>query len=116
MKYQQSCAAGEFFASDPGKHPSIGQQFRRFCTQLTIPSAFLLTAVFFSGQAVAADHRIEMTAEQNADGLLAYRMVEHKVDGTNITSRYSPQPTIPGRQLFLQRVTRFGSPSAMALP
>ena len=47
MKYQQSCAAGEFFASDPGKHPSIGQQFRRFCTQLTIPSAFLLTAVFF---------------------------------------------------------------------
>lgn len=101
MKYQQSRATGKFFASDPGKHPSIEQQFRRFCTQLTIPSAFLLTAVFFLGQAAAADHRIEMTAEQNADGLLAYRMVEHKVDGTDITSRYSPQPTIPGPTIVL---------------
>jgi FtsP/CotA-like multicopper oxidase with cupredoxin domain len=101
MKYQHSYAVGEYFASDHRKHSSIGRQFRRFCDELAISSAFLLTAAFFSGQAIAADHRIEMTAEQNADGLLAYRMVEHKVDGANITSRYSPQPTIPGPTIVL---------------
>ena len=101
MKYQQSHAVGEVFASDHGKHPSIGHQFHRFWGELTIPSAFVLMAAFLPGPAIAADHRIEMTAEQNADGLLAYRMVEHKVDGTNITSRYSPHPTIPGPTIVL---------------
>jgi len=42
-----------------------------------------------------------MTAEQIADGLLAYRMVEHLVDGVNVTSRYSTQPTIPGPTIVL---------------
>ncbi|HTJ55691.1 MAG TPA: multicopper oxidase domain-containing protein [Nitrosospira sp.] len=101
MKYRHSCAVEEFLASDHHKHSPIAQPFRRFCAKMAIPSIFILAAAFLSGQAIAADHRIEMTGEQNADGLLAYRMVEHKVDGTDITSRYSPQPTIPGPTIVL---------------
>ncbi|MBA4143091.1 MAG: multicopper oxidase domain-containing protein [Nitrosospira sp.] len=54
-----------------------------------------------SGHGVAANHRIEMTAEETEAGLLAYRMIEHQVDGVNITSRYSTQATIPGPTIIL---------------
>ena len=33
--------------------------------------------------------------------LLAYKMVEHKVDGADITDHYSAEATIPGPTLFL---------------
>lgn len=46
-------------------------------------------------------HHIEMVAEEIEDGLLAYRMVSHRIDSVDITSRYSPQPTIPGPTIVL---------------
>ena len=42
-----------------------------------------------------------MTAEVINDGLLAYRMVEHTVDGVDITSRYSGEATVPGPTIVL---------------
>lgn len=100
MKCQHHSAVREFFASS--KLPSFtgSPQLKSFHAKLTIPFALLLGS-FFSAHAIAADHRIEMIAEQTADGLLAYQMVEHLVDGANITSRYSPQPTVPGPTIVL---------------
>ena len=58
------------------------------------------------GESIAAEHVIEMTAEKKSGGttgddLLAYKMVSHTVGGTNITSRYSTEATIPGPTLVL---------------
>lgn len=69
-------------------------------------SVFALSLVLFA-QCMAAEHTITLTAEETAydDGLgnklLAYKMVEHKVDGVDITSRYSSAATIPGPTIFL---------------
>src|SRR3954467_7321684 len=100
MKYQRRFAVREFFASDKYFFSPTAPWPTFFRIKLAVPFALLLGSLF-SAQAVAADHRIEMTAEQTADGLLAYQMVEHQVDGVNITSRYSPQPTIPGPTIVL---------------
>ncbi len=58
------------------------------------------------GESIAAEHIIEMTAEKKSvgstgDELLAYKMVSHTVGGTNITSRYSTEATIPGPTIVL---------------
>lgn len=69
-------------------------------------SVFALSLVLFA-QCMAAEHTITLTAEETAydDGLgnklLAYKMVEHKVNGVDITSRYSSAATIPGPTIFL---------------
>jgi FtsP/CotA-like multicopper oxidase with cupredoxin domain len=69
-------------------------------------SVFALSFALF-GPCTAAEHLITLTAEETAhdDGLgnklLAYKMVEHKVDGVDITSRYSSAATIPGPTIFL---------------
>jgi FtsP/CotA-like multicopper oxidase with cupredoxin domain len=100
MKCQYHSAGSKFFASSKPPFFVVSPQLKSFHTKLIIPFALLLGS-FFSAHAVAADHRIEMIAEQTADGLLAYQMVEHLMDGTNITSRYSPGPTIPGPTIVL---------------
>jgi manganese oxidase len=69
-------------------------------------SVFALSFLLF-GHGIAAEHAIILTAEATSydDGLgnklLAYKMVEHKVDGVDITSRYSNEATIPGPTIFL---------------
>src|SRR5687768_8543398 len=102
MKYQHSDAVGDFFASDHLRYSPVAFSFDRFCRGLALPSALCLTILFLPVQeSVAAEHRIEMAAEQLEDGVLAYRMVEHKVDKVNITSRYSKQATVPGPTIVL---------------
>ena len=106
MKYQHSYAKGIFTNSGLLQYPSIARKLRRFCIGLTIWRALFL-AIFFlpSAESIAAKdhakHEIEMIAEEIEDGLLAYRMVEHHVDGVNITSRYSKQATVPGPTIIL---------------
>jgi len=69
-------------------------------------SVFALSFLVF-GHCIAAEHTITLTAEATSydDGLgnklLAYKMVEHKVDGVDITPRYSSEATIPGPTIFL---------------
>lgn len=102
MKYRHRFAARELFASDELLYASIARCAKRFCLQLEIPSMLFLAMISFqSGVSIAAEHRIEMTAEQIEDGLLAYRMVKHVVDKDDITSRYSKQATIPGPTIVL---------------
>lgn len=102
MKYQHSYAVGDSIASDHLQYSSISRCAKRFCARLAISSTVVLAALYLhSGESAAAEHRIEMTAEQIEDGLLAYRMVEHEVDKVNITSRYSKQATIPGPTIVL---------------
>lgn len=52
-------------------------------------------------QSAGSRHIIEMAGEETEDGLLAYRMVSHRIDGVDVTSRYSPQATIPGPTIVL---------------
>ncbi|SFU63560.1 multicopper oxidase domain-containing protein [Nitrosospira multiformis] len=102
MKYQHSDAMEDFFASDLLRHSSITFSFKRFCGGLALPSVLWLTLLSLPmEESAAAEHRIEMAAEQLEDGVLAYRMVEHQVDKVNITSRYSKQATVPGPTIVL---------------
>ena len=102
MTYRHRFAVGELFASDHLQYASIARSARRFCLGLATPSTLFLAMISFpSAESSAAEHRIEMTAEQIEDGLLAYRMIEHVVDKDNITSRYSKQATIPGPTIVL---------------
>lgn len=71
-----------------------------FCS-LAISTLFLYTS-----EAYSAEHDIQLKSEETGDDgfgnkLLAYKMVEHKVDGADITDRYSAEATIPGPTLFL---------------
>lgn len=63
----------------------------------------LILAMLFwpLSESSAAEHIIEMTAEEIDGGLLAYKMVSHTADRVNITSRYSAVATIPGPTLVL---------------
>jgi len=63
----------------------------------------LILAMFFwpVSESNAAAHEIHMTAEQIGGGLLAYKMQQHTVGSTDITSRYSPVATIPGPTIVL---------------
>jgi len=68
---------------------------------LMIPGLFLYTVDGYS-----AEHNIQLKSEETGDDgfgnkLLAYKMSEHKVDGVDITNRYSTEATIPGPTLFL---------------
>ena len=102
MKFQHCYAPGQFFASDNPRYSLIARPFRRFCSGLKIP-VILFLAIFFLpvGESIGAQHRIQMTAEVINDGLLAYRMVEHTVDGVDITSRYNGEATVPGPTIVL---------------
>ena len=75
-----------------------------FMTYALIPALTLLPV----SASIAAEHDILMTAEEvdaYDDGLgnklLAYKMLNHTVDGSDITSQYSDLATIPGPTLFL---------------
>ncbi len=112
MKYQHSYAVGDFTTSDQTQYSPIVQ--RLGCLFIKPGIALILSlGMFFLSPAESigaerhsdkkngAKHHIEMIAEETEDGLLAYRMVEHQVDGVNITSRYSTQATIPGPTIVL---------------
>lgn len=112
MKYQHSYAVGGFTASDQTQYSPIVRRLR--CLFIKPGIALILSlGMFFlsSAESIGAElhsdknngakHHIEMIAEETEDGLLAYRMVEHQVDGVNITSRYSTQATIPGPTIVL---------------
>ena len=97
MKFRRSNAVGKFCASYNPGYTLIAPQIRRFCADLAVPSVLFLAAFFLPvGESISADHRIQMTAEVITNDLLAYRMVQHTVDGTDITSRYSTEATVPG--------------------
>ena len=58
------------------------------------------------GKSNAAEHIIQLTAEETRDDgfgnkLLAYKMLSHTVGGMDITSRYSSVATIPGPTIEL---------------
>lgn len=60
-----------------------------------------LSALVPTSESFAAEHIIQLTAEETQDDgfgnkLLAYKMLSHRVDGLDITSRYSAEATIPG--------------------
>ncbi len=88
----------------------------RHCPQWAMLSALILAlSLFFTSTNIYAQeaptgntHTIEMFAEQPFGGLdyLAYRMMKHEVtdkDGntTDITSRYSTEPIIPGPTIIM---------------
>ncbi|MBY0475167.1 MAG: multicopper oxidase domain-containing protein [Nitrosomonas sp.] len=83
--------------------PTITQ--RPLIKLCAVTIALTLTLSTFS-VAFAAEHIIQLTAEETLDDgfgnkLLAYKMLSHKVNGTDITSRYSPEATIPGPTIEL---------------
>ena len=47
-------------------------------------------------------HDIKLEAVEMPDGMFAYRMAEHKVDGKDITDLYSSKPSIPGPTIVLR--------------
>lgn len=66
----------------------------------------LVLSFLISGDGIAAEHVIQLTAKETRDDgfgnkLLAYKMINHKRDGVDITSRYSPNATIPGPTIEL---------------
>lgn len=75
--------------------------------QSLIASCFVFSMSFLSaGESFAANHTIRLTAEETRDDgfgnkLMAYKMLSHLVDGMDITSRYSPDATIPGPTIVL---------------
>lgn len=65
-----------------------------------------LSALVPTSESFAAEHIIQLTAEETQDDgfgnkLLAYKMLSHRVDGLDITSRYSTEATIPGPTIEL---------------
>lgn len=112
MKYQHSYAVGGFTASDQTQYSPREQRVGYLFIKMGIALMLSLGMLFLSpAESIGAErhsdnkkgaqHRIEMIGEETEDGLLAYRMVEHQVDGVNITSRYSTQATIPGPTIVL---------------
>lgn len=86
------------------------------CSAQYIPHALLrpfvavligiMMSLFLSGNIRAAEHVIELTAEETRDDgfgnkLLAYKMLSHKIGGADVTSRYSTEATIPGPTIEL---------------
>jgi FtsP/CotA-like multicopper oxidase with cupredoxin domain len=112
MNQQYSHAAAFFPISDPIQHSPILQQSEigfikpGMALILSLGLFFLslpesIGAESSSNKKGGDNHRIEMIAEEMETGLLAYRMVEHQVNGVNITSRYSAQATVPGPTIVL---------------
>lgn len=52
-------------------------------------------------EAASSTHQITIEAVEMPDGMFAYRMVEHLVDGDDITNQYSPKPSIPGPTIVM---------------
>lgn len=75
--------------------------------KLLVSCSMALAISFLPAEkSLAAEHIIQMTAEEvHEDGfgskLMAYKMLSHTVNGTNITHRYSNHATIPGPTLIL---------------
>lgn len=80
--------------------PGMSQQslIKRAAVALVLT---LSLSAFPTSESFAAEHIIQLTAEETQDDgfgnkLLAYKMLSHRVDGLDITSRYSSEATIPG--------------------
>ena len=112
MKYKYSYAVWGVTASDQTQYSPIARRLRCLYMKPGIALILSLAMLFLSSaESIGAErhsdknngakHRIEMIAEETEDGLLAYRMVEHQVDGVDITSRYNAQATIPGPTIVL---------------
>lgn len=66
----------------------------------------LSMSFLFIEKGFAAEHIIQMTAEETQDDgfgnkLLAYKMLSHTIDGADITPQYSAIATIPGPTIVL---------------
>jgi len=95
----QSCCVAECSKNSTAAPPKPHRSSLKRTAFLLI----LILAMFFLiiEKSFAAEHIIQMTAEETQDDgfgnkLLAYKMLSHKVNGTDITDRYSPNATIPG--------------------
>lgn len=68
--------------------------------------AGLVLSFLISGKSIAANHEIQLSAEETRDDgfgnkLLAYKMEKHIRDNKDITDRYSRDATIPGPTIEL---------------
>lgn len=76
--------------------------YRSLCIRAAAGITLAMSISFIGiDKSYAAEHIIEMTAKDIADDgfgnkLLAYQMRSHKIDGLDVTGRYSTEPTIPG--------------------
>ncbi|MBL8496265.1 copper oxidase [Nitrosomonas sp. JL21] len=66
----------------------------------------VMMSLLLNGNSLAAEHVIQLTAEETRDDgfgnkLLAYKMLSHTIGGTNVTHRYSTEATIPGPTIEL---------------
>ena len=66
----------------------------------------MMMSLFLSGNSLAAEHVIQLTAEETRDDgfgnkLLAYKMLSHTIGGSDVTHRYSSEATIPGPTIEL---------------
>lgn len=65
-----------------------------------------MLSLFLNGHSLAAEHVIQLTAEETRDDgfgnkLLAYKMLSHTIGGNDVTHRYSTEATIPGPTIEL---------------
>lgn len=106
MSFQpnQPCCATEFTENSTTAPPIPHNPLLKKITFLFI----LILAMSFAiiEKSFAAEHIIQMTAEETKDDgfgnkLLAYKMLSHMVDGVPITDRYSSIATIPGPTIVL---------------
>ncbi len=106
MSFQpnQPCCATEFTENSTAAPPMPHNSLLKKITFLFI----LILAMSFAiiEKSFAAEHIIQMTAEETQDDgfgnkLLAYKMLSHTVNGTDITDQYSPNATIPGPTIVL---------------
>ena len=76
--------------------------YRSLCARAAAGFVLAMSISFIGAdKSYAAEHVIEMTAKDISDDgfgnkLLAYQMLSHKIDGLDVTDRYSNAPTIPG--------------------
>ncbi|SFE07375.1 multicopper oxidase domain-containing protein [Nitrosomonas sp. Nm166] len=103
FQLNQLCCATEFSEN------SDATQYTPHHTWLRkLPMVWLVLALSFVliAKSYAGEHIIRLTAEETQDDgfgnkLLAYKMLNHTIDGVDITSRYSPAATIPGPTIVL---------------
>ncbi|PXW91199.1 multicopper oxidase [Nitrosomonas sp. Nm84] len=105
MSFQinRPCCATEFLENSSATqwmpHNAVRQLLIMFLLVLAM-SCLLI------GKSFAAEHIIQLTAEETQDDgfgnkLMAYKMDSHMVDGVSITDRYSKVATIPGPTIVL---------------
>lgn len=90
--------------STEASKPFITRQIftKVFLMLFSIITVFLALAL----KSEAAEHIIQLTAEETRDDgfgnkLLAYKMLNHSIDGADVTDRYSSEATIPGPTIIL---------------